>query len=201
MTSLGLKFVQNRSLLQRLNQQNCTKIRHATSSPSGAILPEPKRPRFGFLGIICGIACGLFIGAAISKNIANFLEENDLFVPSDDDDDDDWANSLSRFIYWSYICYIIETWTNYWKLIESEIATLFFWRLLSLSTRYYYKNQKGTLLFSMSSMRFSVELSFHHFWWVSQDDTNCFVGIWICAIICTNLNTQWIHLRIQNRRE
>lgn len=32
---------------------------------------------------------GLLIGAGISKNIANFLEENELFVPDDDDDDDD----------------------------------------------------------------------------------------------------------------
>lgn len=32
---------------------------------------------------------GLLIGAMISKNIANFLEENELFVPSDDDDDED----------------------------------------------------------------------------------------------------------------
>ena len=89
MTSLGVKIVQRASFLQQFNHQNYTKIRQATTSPSGAILPEPKRPRFGFIGIICGIACGLFIGAAISKNIANFLEENDLFVPSDDDDDDD----------------------------------------------------------------------------------------------------------------
>lgn len=37
---------------------------------------------------LCSIA-GLFIGATISKNIANFLEENELFVPSDDDDDED----------------------------------------------------------------------------------------------------------------
>ncbi|XP_033230437.1 essential MCU regulator, mitochondrial [Belonocnema kinseyi] len=90
MTSLGLKFVQKAHLLQRVNNpQSHIQIKQATSTPSGAILPEPKRPRFGFLGIICGIACGLFIGAGISKNIANFLEENDLFVPSDDDDDDD----------------------------------------------------------------------------------------------------------------
>lgn len=37
----------------------------------------------------CLLLAGLLIGAAISKNIANFLEENELFVPSDDDDDED----------------------------------------------------------------------------------------------------------------
>jgi hypothetical protein len=30
----------------------------------------------------------LQVGAFISKNIASFLEENDLFSPQDDDDDD-----------------------------------------------------------------------------------------------------------------
>lgn len=30
---------------------------------------------------------GLLVGAFISKNIASFLEENDLFIPDDEDDD------------------------------------------------------------------------------------------------------------------
>lgn len=38
--------------------------------------------------VVLTVAVGLLIGAGISKNIANFLEENDLFVPEDDDDDD-----------------------------------------------------------------------------------------------------------------
>lgn len=56
---------------------------------SGAIRPEPPRAAFGVLGVLVTVVSGLLIGAAISKNIASFLEENDLFVPSDDDDDDD----------------------------------------------------------------------------------------------------------------
>lgn len=44
---------------------------------------------FGLIGVILTVIPGLLIGATISKNMANFLEENDLFVPSDDDDDDD----------------------------------------------------------------------------------------------------------------
>lgn len=63
--------------------------RPATTTPSGAILPEPEKKPFGLLSIIAAVVPGLLIGAAISKNIANFLEENELFVPSDDDDDDD----------------------------------------------------------------------------------------------------------------
>ncbi|XP_072949413.1 essential MCU regulator, mitochondrial [Epargyreus clarus] len=63
--------------------------RNATTTPSGAILPEPEKQPFGLLSVVCAVVPGLLIGAAISKNIANFLEENELFVPSDDDDDDD----------------------------------------------------------------------------------------------------------------
>ncbi|KAG7204235.1 hypothetical protein KM043_002063 [Ampulex compressa] len=63
--------------------------RSSTTTPSGAILPEPQRTRFGFLGVISGVVVGLLIGATLSKMMANFLEEKELFVPSDDDDDDD----------------------------------------------------------------------------------------------------------------
>ncbi|XP_011863680.1 PREDICTED: protein EMRE homolog, mitochondrial [Vollenhovia emeryi] len=64
-------------------------LRSTITTPSGAILPEPKRTPFSFLGVVSSVIFGLLVGATISKNIANFLEENDLFVPSDDDDDDD----------------------------------------------------------------------------------------------------------------
>jgi hypothetical protein len=68
------------------NMKNC---RCATTTPTGAILPEPRKSPFGLIGIVFAVIPGLLIGANISKKIANFLEENDLFVPSDDDDDDD----------------------------------------------------------------------------------------------------------------
>jgi len=63
--------------------------RNKIRTPSGGIVAEPPRVPFGMIGVICTVVSGLLIGAAISKNIASFLEENDLFVPSDDDDDDD----------------------------------------------------------------------------------------------------------------
>lgn len=56
---------------------------------SGAFKPKPEEMPFGLLAILCAVIPGLFVGATISKNVANFLEENDLFVPSDDDDDED----------------------------------------------------------------------------------------------------------------
>lgn len=65
------------------------RVRTATTSSTGALLPEPQKVPFGLMGIICTVVPGLLIGATISKYMANFLEENELFVPSDDDDDDD----------------------------------------------------------------------------------------------------------------
>ena len=37
--------------------------------------------------VTVAVTAGVSAGAWMSKNIASFLEENELFVPSDDDDD------------------------------------------------------------------------------------------------------------------
>jgi essential MCU regulator, mitochondrial len=42
---------------------------------------------FGVFGVFLTVVPGILLGAVISKNIASFLEENDLFVPDDDDED------------------------------------------------------------------------------------------------------------------
>lgn len=39
------------------------------------------------LGVTVAVLSGLTVGSMISKDMASFLEENELFVPSDDDDD------------------------------------------------------------------------------------------------------------------
>lgn len=79
-----------RLTLQRVRSQN--NVRRTMSGVhyrSGAFKPKPTEMPFGLLAILCAVIPGLFVGATISKNVANFLEENDLFVPSDDDDDED----------------------------------------------------------------------------------------------------------------
>lgn len=63
--------------------------RTATTTPTGALLPAPEKTSFGLIRVCLAVVPGLLIGATISKYMANFLEENELFVPSDDDDDDD----------------------------------------------------------------------------------------------------------------
>lgn len=62
--------------------------RFKTYYKSGAIKPMPKVLPFGILSLFASVIPGLFVGAAISKSVANFLEENDLFVPEEDDDED-----------------------------------------------------------------------------------------------------------------
>lgn len=63
--------------------------RNRTHYRDGTLRPVPRVIPFGMIAVLGSVLPGLFIGAAISKNVANFLEENDLFVPSDDDDDED----------------------------------------------------------------------------------------------------------------
>ncbi|CAB3359856.1 Hypothetical predicted protein [Cloeon dipterum] len=63
--------------------------RKAVTKPTGAFFEEPEKQPYGLLGVAVTVFLGLFIGATISQNMASFLEENELFVPSDDDDDDD----------------------------------------------------------------------------------------------------------------
>lgn len=76
-------------LVPKSSQKMIVHQRFVTHTPSGGICPQPEKTPFGLLGIVCAVIPGLLIGAIISKYMANFLEENELFVPSDDDDDDD----------------------------------------------------------------------------------------------------------------
>jgi len=51
---------------------------------------EPKPPpRFGILKVFLTVMSGISIGAYASKRTAQFLEENELFVPDEDEDDDE----------------------------------------------------------------------------------------------------------------
>lgn len=89
---MASKLFQNFKTLNRLasiSSIEYNSVRLKTHNRAGGLKPMPKVQSFGILGVLCSVVPGLFIGAAISKHVANFLEENDLFVPSDDDDDED----------------------------------------------------------------------------------------------------------------
>uniref|UniRef100_A0A336MPI5 Essential MCU regulator, mitochondrial n=1 Tax=Culicoides sonorensis TaxID=179676 RepID=A0A336MPI5_CULSO len=76
-------------LLKSLNLENLLQQRRQKITyRSGAFKPMPTSAPYGLVGLVCTVVPGLLIGAAISKNMASFLEENELFVPSDEDDDD-----------------------------------------------------------------------------------------------------------------
>jgi len=93
MVSTRLSITARQMLLHNFEMQQMARAMHysggKTHFRSGAIKPIPGKAPFGIMCVIFSVLPGLFVGAAISKNIANFLEENDLFVPSDDDDSED----------------------------------------------------------------------------------------------------------------
>ncbi|EEB15212.1 conserved hypothetical protein [Pediculus humanus corporis] len=81
-------FIQRVKLFKFSYYNNKIFKRTVIVKESGALYTEPKQVPLGLIRVIFTVIPGLLIGATISKTIANFLEENDLFVPSDDDDDD-----------------------------------------------------------------------------------------------------------------
>ncbi|OQR73432.1 hypothetical protein BIW11_09736, partial [Tropilaelaps mercedesae] len=54
---------------------------------TGAYRPAPNLMSFPMTKVLFVVVPGITIGASISKYGAAFLEEHDIFVPSDDDDD------------------------------------------------------------------------------------------------------------------
>ena len=82
----------NKKTKEPLTNQSSSVVKRnlTTTLASGGVVDEPERYcRFGLLKILLTCTAGLTVGAWISKNMAEFLEENELFVPEDDDDDDD----------------------------------------------------------------------------------------------------------------
>lgn len=84
-----LRMNANNIIRNAITHPTSAAVRYKTFYRNGAIRAMPKVLPFGFFGLLGSVLPGLFIGAAISKSVANFLEENELFVPSDDDDDED----------------------------------------------------------------------------------------------------------------
>ena len=68
--------------------RNAIQTRTVITTETGGILKEPsKKGITGFAGVALAVTTGITVGSIISKDVASFLEENDLFVPSDDEDD------------------------------------------------------------------------------------------------------------------
>lgn len=78
-----------RSAARGARQLHQAAVRNQTFTATDAVMPKPNTSKItGYVGITLATSMGIFTGAQMSKNIASFLEENELFIPSDDDDDD-----------------------------------------------------------------------------------------------------------------
>ena len=80
-----------RQLLSRIQSSNSAALnkmptRSAVTTVTGSFLEEPQTVRMGLMFVTLTVIPGILIGATISKNLAKFLEENDLFIADDDDD-------------------------------------------------------------------------------------------------------------------
>ena len=54
---------------------------------NGAILGKPVQMRLALTKVMLVVVPFLTVGATISKSAAEFLKDNDIFVPDDDEDD------------------------------------------------------------------------------------------------------------------
>jgi hypothetical protein len=87
MAATGLRKLLNFSA-NTILVRNRIQVRNIVTTETGSILEAPqKKGMLGFAGVAVAVTTGITIGSLISKDVASFLEENDLFVPSDDDDD------------------------------------------------------------------------------------------------------------------
>jgi len=75
------------SLNSHTSKQILSPKRYATTTVTGAFREHPPQTPLGLLKVVLTVIPGLYIGAALSRMGAAWLEENDIFVPDDDDDD------------------------------------------------------------------------------------------------------------------
>jgi len=73
-------------MLRRPGPVTAQQARSLVYNDSGSILERPEQERFAVVKVLLVVIPFTYLGGTISKNGAAFLEENDIFVPSDDDD-------------------------------------------------------------------------------------------------------------------
>ncbi|TGZ61135.1 hypothetical protein CRM22_008147 [Opisthorchis felineus] len=62
----------------------CYSGEEGSCTSTGALHQRPHITHFGVPGVAALVCISIFTGAMISKNAAQFLEENEIFVPEDD---------------------------------------------------------------------------------------------------------------------
>jgi len=89
MASINNLVIRNAASVWRgkgLNLQNQgTSEAGKVFSNTGAILSEPVKTQFAKMKITTVTIAGLYAGAISAKKLAEFMEENDIFIPNEDD--------------------------------------------------------------------------------------------------------------------
>jgi hypothetical protein len=61
-------------------------ILNSVYADDGSINPNPKFYRLGLVKVLAAVTAWVLLGSYISQSTAEFLEDNEIFVPEDDDD-------------------------------------------------------------------------------------------------------------------
>ncbi len=86
-TSIPILIRQTAGAFRRITPTGGPGLGGVVYKDSGALNGLPHQTKFGFLKAMGIVIPFLWAGASMSKHGAAFLEEHDIFVPSDDDDD------------------------------------------------------------------------------------------------------------------
>jgi len=79
-------FFRSTRRMKHAHYQNDAHIVNNVYASSGAVLPMPKWYKLGLIKVLLAVTASLSLGALISKSFAEFLEDNEIFVPEEEDD-------------------------------------------------------------------------------------------------------------------
>jgi hypothetical protein len=74
---------------RHVKTQNYLRDHHIVNgvyTEAGAILPVPKWYKFGITKVIVVVTAYILLGSFVSQATAEFLEDNEIFVPDEEDD-------------------------------------------------------------------------------------------------------------------
>lgn len=79
-------FFRSTRRMKHAHYQSDSHIVNSVYTESGGLLPVPKWYKLGLTKVMFMVTVSLSLGALISKSAAEFLEDNEIFVPEEEDD-------------------------------------------------------------------------------------------------------------------
>ena len=79
-------FFRTTRRMKHAHFQHDAHVVNSVYADSGALLPMPKWYKLGMFKLFLMMTASLALGAMISKSFAEFLEDNEIFVPEEEDD-------------------------------------------------------------------------------------------------------------------